>query len=93
MRKIIEKSKFTVRGKDRRRKHGVGRGAKKTTSVTVSIGVASSSADKAPPTDILRIADQALYKAKERGRNCVVTARPGKGAVAVERSMRILSVS
>ena len=93
MRKIIEQSKFTVRGKDRRRKHGIGRGAKKTTSVTVSIGVASSSADKAPPTDILRIADQALYKAKERGRNCVVTARPGKGAVAVERSMRILSVS
>jgi diguanylate cyclase (GGDEF)-like protein len=93
MRKIIEQSKFTVRGKDRRRKNGIGRGAKKTTSVTVSIGVASSTSDKVPPTDILRVADQALYKAKERGRNCVVTARSGKNVASVERGLRILSVS
>jgi diguanylate cyclase (GGDEF)-like protein len=93
MRKIIEQSKFTVRGKDRRRKNGIGRGAKKTTSVTVSIGVASSTSDKVPPADILRVADQALYKAKERGRNCVVTARSGKNVASVERGLRILSVS
>lgn len=93
MRKIIEQSKFIVRGKDRRRKHGIGRGAKKQTSVTVSIGVASCNGDKVPPADILRMADQALYKAKERGRNCTVTAKSGKSVVAVERGMRILSVS
>lgn len=93
MRKIIEQSKFTVRGKDRRRKQGIGRGAKKQTSVTVSIGVASCLGDKALPTDILRIADQALYKAKERGRNCVVTAKASKSVVSAERGLRILSVS
>jgi len=93
MRKIIEQSKFTVRGKDRRRKNGIGRGAKKSTSVTVSIGVASSTGDKSLPTDVLRFADQALYKAKERGRNCVVTARSSKSVTSVERGLRILSVS
>ena len=82
-----------MRGKDRRRKQGIGRGAKKQTSVTVSIGVASCLGDKALPTDVLRIADQALYKAKERGRNCVVTAKNGKSVVSAERGLRILSVS
>ena len=40
--------------------------------LTVSIGMASSSRGKTPQ-DIIKIADNALYKAKESGRNCLVT--------------------
>jgi len=94
MRKIIEQSTFVVRGKDRRRGvRGAGRGGKKETSVTVSIGVASSSDDYPAPAEVLRIADQALYKAKARGRNCTVTAKNGKTIRPVETGMRILSMS
>jgi len=92
MRKIIEQSTFVVRGKDRRNRRSMGRSGKKQTSVTVSIGVASSS-EHMSPAEILRVADQALYKAKERGRNCTVTARNGKMVKPVETGMRILSVS
>jgi GGDEF domain-containing protein len=42
----------------------------------------------------MRMADQALYKAKAKGRNCTVTARLGKSPVAVKQpSLRVLSVS
>ncbi len=92
MRKIIEQSKFVVRGKDRRGRRGMGRGRKQT-SVTVSVGVASSNGEGMAPTEVLRIADQALYKAKARGRNCTVTARSGKTIRPVETGMRVLSVS
>jgi diguanylate cyclase (GGDEF)-like protein len=93
MRKIIEQSKFIVRGKDRRRGVRVGRGGKRQTSVTVSIGVASNGPEVSVPAEVLRVADQALYKAKARGRNCTVTARSGKTIRAVETGMRILSMS
>lgn len=94
MRKIIEQSKFIVRGKDRRRgARRIGRGGKRQTSVTVSIGVASNGPEVSAPAEVLRVADQALYKAKARGRNCTVTARNGKTIRAVETGMRILSMS
>ena len=96
MRRVIEQSVFTVRGKDRRRKgkSGIGRGSKKQTNVTVSIGLAATNGDKLAPTDVMRMADQALYKAKAKGRNCTVTARLGKSPVAVKQpSLRVLSVS
>src|SRR6185437_6056557 len=48
MRKIIEQSTFVVRGKDRRNRRSMGRSGKKQTSVTVSIGVASSSEHMSP---------------------------------------------
>src|SRR5438270_2103209 len=85
MRRVIEQSVFTVRGKDRRRKgkSGVGRGSKKQTNVTVSIGLAATYGDRLAPADVLRMADQALYIAKAKGRNCTVTARLGKSPVAV----------
>ena len=93
MRKIIEQSTFTVRGSERRGKRRV-RTGKKQTNVTVSIGVASTSADQFTPTEVLRIADQALYKAKAKGRNCTVVVRTsGKTAKSVETGMRVLSVS
>jgi diguanylate cyclase (GGDEF)-like protein len=42
--------------------------------VTVSIGLASRSAETRTTEAVLKAADQALYKAKQRGRNCVVMA-------------------
>jgi diguanylate cyclase (GGDEF)-like protein len=96
MRRVIEQSVFTVRGKDRRRKgkSGIGRGSKKQTNVTVSIGLAATNGDKLAPAEVLRMADQALYKAKAKGRNCTVTAKLGRSVMpAQDPSMRILSVS
>jgi diguanylate cyclase (GGDEF)-like protein len=93
MRKIIEQSTFTVRGTERRGKRRV-RGGKKQTNVTVSIGVASTSADQFTAAEVLRIADQALYKAKAKGRNCTIVVRTsGKTVKSVETGMRVLSVS
>jgi diguanylate cyclase (GGDEF)-like protein len=41
--------------------------------VTVSLGVASTSGDEAIlPQELIRQADERLYKAKRQGRNCVV---------------------
>ena len=96
MRRVIQQSVFTVRGTDRRRKgkSGIGRGSKKQTSVTVSIGLAATNGDKLAPAEVLRMADQALYKAKAKGRNCTITAKLSKSAVSVQQpSMRVLSVS
>lgn len=96
MRRVIEQSVFTVRGKDRRRKGktGIGRGGKKQTNVTVSIGLAATNGDKLAPAEVLRMADQALYKAKAKGRNCTITAKLSKGPSMVQdANMRILSVS
>ncbi|HWF05418.1 MAG TPA: diguanylate cyclase, partial [Candidatus Angelobacter sp.] len=95
MRRVIEQSVFTVRGNDRRKKgnSGVGRGSKKQTNVTVSIGLASTNDDKLAPTEILRMADQALYKAKAKGRNCTITAKLSKSPRSVQTGLRALSVS
>ena len=43
----------------------------KTLSVTVSIGVAEPDEQRATPAEVLRAADQALYRAKQDGRNRV----------------------
>jgi diguanylate cyclase (GGDEF)-like protein len=59
--------------------------ATKELSVTVSIGLATADAKHNDLTSVLKIADQALYHAKESGRNRVeigpvATARPKKKA-------------
>ncbi len=41
-------------------------------SIRISIGVACSKGKDQPPTQVIKHADEALYKAKESGRNCVV---------------------
>jgi diguanylate cyclase (GGDEF)-like protein len=93
MRKIIEQSTFTVRGSERRGKRRV-RTGKKQTQVTVSIGVASTNGDLLTPQEVLRNADQALYRAKAKGRNCTIAVRgSGKSVRSVETGMRVLSVS
>jgi len=45
--------------------------------VTASMGVAAYPASGLLPHDILRRADEALYRAKDQGRNCVVMAENG----------------
>jgi diguanylate cyclase (GGDEF)-like protein len=47
------------------------RSADRTLSVTVSIGVAEPDELRSTPAEVLRAADQALYRAKEAGRNRV----------------------
>jgi two-component system, cell cycle response regulator len=48
-------------------------------SVTVSLGVAVSADPKhANATELLRLADEALYRAKNRGRNRSELAAPGE---------------
>ncbi|HEY7240567.1 MAG TPA: GGDEF domain-containing protein [Burkholderiales bacterium] len=45
----------------------------KTLSVTISIGVAEPGSELRTPTEVLRAADEALYRAKEAGRNRLST--------------------
>jgi diguanylate cyclase (GGDEF)-like protein len=94
MRRVIEQSVFTVRGKDRRKSgsRGVGRGAKKETSVTVSVGLASCTGENLTPAEVMRMADQALYKAKARGRNCTITAKLSKPAASARSLNAAMSV-
>ena len=86
MRRVIEQSKFVVRGKRRRRENSaIGRGSKKETNVTVSVGLASCIGDHLAPAEVLRMADQALYKAKAKGRNCTITAKLGTASGSVRQ--------
>lgn len=51
-------------------KRGDGPVKRKSVSVTVSLGVADSRIDL-EPEEVLALADEALYKAKNAGRNCI----------------------
>ncbi|QSV45859.1 diguanylate cyclase [Geobacter benzoatilyticus] len=51
-------------------RHGSSRG-NSTVSVTVSIGVSENNGDRRHPSDVIKAADQALYRAKGSGRNRV----------------------
>ncbi|NIP58910.1 MAG: diguanylate cyclase [Gemmatimonadetes bacterium] len=78
VREAVKGSTFTVRGPKRRKKGRKSRGKgssrrRKKLSVTVSLGAAEPrEADEAPRT-VLERADEALYRAKEKGRNRVET--------------------
>jgi len=71
----LSKLKFHVRSKQTpRKKTNRGKGGGKKVSVTISIGVSQYGEKANEPEKVIKIADNALYKAKKRGRNCVVVA-------------------
>ena len=83
LRKTIEETEFTVRRLVRRRRQSEATKKKKKTttkkkktptirlSVTVSIGVAERSEKNPTDEAVVKAADQALYRAKKKGRNHV----------------------
>ena len=83
LRRSIENLPFRLRSQERRKGNGKSkskksrlsvrsRGAKRQTSVTVSIGVADVAGNRRKPDDMVKAADKALYQAKSFGRNCTV---------------------
>jgi diguanylate cyclase (GGDEF)-like protein len=76
-RKAVETYRMAVRGEDRPKKTKAGeklRGEaapQKVLSVTVSIGFAAPGESAPEPVQVLKAADQALYRAKQGGRNRV----------------------
>ena len=78
LRETIAGSQFIVRGKKRPKKKPdapTGKNSGKTQlKVTVSIGVASRDDKNTTPEQLIKAADQALYKAKKGGRNKVCSA-------------------
>lgn len=77
VRGAIEHYRMALREEDRPKSDKKGsrrRGAKRadeTVSVTVSIGVAGPGKRQATPAEVIKAADEALYRAKRGGRNCV----------------------
>jgi len=66
-----ERSEDTDNGSKSHRKKGSFRRADQKVPVTISIGVASRQSRNESPDDVLKFADEALYKAKGGGRNRV----------------------
>jgi diguanylate cyclase (GGDEF)-like protein len=77
LRRAVEASCFVLRGADRPRKKPDKpkrqSGPRNAVLVTVSIGVAERDEKKRRPDHVLKAADQALYRAKNAGRNQVKT--------------------
>ncbi len=79
VRERIEKRGFIIRDKERPKTKPKTRTNKtkqkrdKRIKITVSIGVASAPKDAIIPYEVIKIADKMLYKAKEKGRNRVVS--------------------
>ena len=102
LRQVIEKSAFKVRGFERRTTLRPGEADRRKPrrksgdtalseppgelSVTVSIGVAETSTRNRQPEQVIQAADQALYRAKEKGRNRVESA--STAPLRLEKSRR-----
>ena len=79
LRRAIEKYKMVVRQKNRSADRAAGKRARvrrgkndpnyKALSVTISIGFADRTGSGRNPDEIIKAADQALYRAKKQGRN------------------------
>jgi len=72
VRETIAGSPFVVNREERRKtERGGEKHRARSVQVTVSIGVADSSAGRVSPWDVMKQADKALYRAKKQGRNRV----------------------
>jgi diguanylate cyclase (GGDEF)-like protein len=79
VRKKLAERKFFIRtkkvkkatSKDRKKT----KKSQKTAKVTISVGIAGPDRNNPTPDKVLKLADNALYKAKKTGRNRVVTAQ------------------
>jgi diguanylate cyclase (GGDEF)-like protein len=75
VRKAVAETPFTIRGRirvqRRRDQPKSNRPRRRQASITVSIGVAERNSRRADADQVIRAADQALYRAKEEGRNRV----------------------
>lgn len=77
LRASVEAYRMALRGEDRPQdkeegaKRRAGARAPQTVSVTVSIGAASPGKKAGQPAEVLKLADEALYRAKKGGRNRV----------------------
>jgi len=76
LRRTIEAATFTLRGPQRPRTRPetpAPPGARRRIAVTVSIGAAAAGGEGSPADDVVRAADEALYRAKQGGRNQLCT--------------------
>jgi len=77
LRQSIEAAQFGLRDKNRPqkppKKSKKSKTTAKTVTVTISIGVAESNSSRVKTASVMKAADQALYRAKKRGRNCIAT--------------------
>jgi diguanylate cyclase (GGDEF)-like protein len=74
VRRAIEAASFTLRSPDRpatRPESPKPASDRRRITVTVSIGVAGTDGQGTTPNEVVRSADEALYRAKRRGRNRV----------------------
>lgn len=77
VRRTIEETPMFLRGKDRPEQKPVDkprRSSKKKVTITVSIGASTPDPSRRTPEEVMKSADQALYKAKQTGRNRVCHA-------------------
>lgn len=77
VRETIAAYKMVLRGNDRpdqksgEKQRGRGGSGRKTVQVTISIGVAERTPETPAAEDVVKAADEALYRAKKKGRNRV----------------------
>jgi diguanylate cyclase (GGDEF)-like protein len=80
LRQAIGTYQLWIRGADRPKEPEMGKakrsgvtGGGKAVSVTISIGVAASGEEMRSPAEVIKAADKALYRAKQRGRNQIAS--------------------
>lgn len=77
IREAIANARFIPRGKDRPRKkpkkQSTSSRRNRALSITISIGAAEKKPEWSTPDQVIKAADQALYRAKKAGRNRVCT--------------------
>jgi diguanylate cyclase (GGDEF)-like protein len=74
-RKRVESTRVRIRSAPAKRRQGqaVRKADATDVHVTISVGIATRDARSEAPGDVLKAADQALYRAKSKGRNRVVS--------------------